>query len=86
MLFPARRVLLLPRAETQTVQQVYFSQVMNYLAPANWTDPHVTYRITDKGRFAWRPKQERPVWCNLDALLQQKQKCRPQILENSLRR
>ena len=81
MLFPARRVLLLPRAETQTVQQVYFSQGMNYLAPANWTDPHVTYRITDKGRFAWRPKQERPVWCNLDALLQQKQKCRPQILE-----
>lgn len=81
MLFPARRVQLLPDEGTQTVKTVYFSQGMNYAATENWTDPHVTYRFNDKGRFPWRPRRERPVWRNLNVLLDQKNKCRPLVLE-----
>lgn len=81
MLFPARRVLLLPDEQTQTVSSVYFSQGMNYIAAQNWTDPHVTYRFHDEGRFAWRPNQERPVWRNLDTLLRNDKKSRPRTLE-----
>lgn len=81
MLFPARRVLLLPDEQTQTVSRVYFSQGMNYIATQNWTDPHVTYRFSDKGRFAWRPNQERPVWRNLNTLLKDDKKSRPRTLE-----
>lgn len=79
--FPARRVLLLPDEQTQTVSSVYFSQGMNYIAAQNWTDPHVTYRFHDEGRFAWRPNQERPVWRNLDTLLRNDKKSRPRTLE-----
>ena len=81
MLFPARRVTLIPDEHTQTVRKIYFCQGMNYLATQNWTDPYVTYHLNEKGRFAWRPKQERPVWRNLDALLKNKHKLRPRVLE-----
>ena len=40
MLFPARRVLLIPRP--QGVKEVYYSQGMNFCESSNWTDPHVT--------------------------------------------
>lgn len=80
MLFPARRVLLVPEEATKTVRQVYFSQGMNYLAPETWTDPHVTYRWGKKGRFAWRPQKERPPWRNLQDLVSLQPEYAPQIV------
>lgn len=68
MLFPARRVLLIPEEESETVQQVYLSQGMNCMAAALWTDPHVAYRVNDKGRFPLRPNQEKAIWRNLHEL------------------
>lgn len=81
MLFPARRVLLLPEEATQTVRQVYLSQGMNYLSPESWTDPHVTYRLGKNGRFAWRPQKERPPWRNLQHLLSIQEEFAPRIVQ-----
>ena len=49
MLFPARRVLLIPEADG--VREIYYSQGENFCEPGNWTDPHVTYRFGKTGRF-----------------------------------
>lgn len=68
MLFPARRVLLIPDETCQAVRQVYLSQGMNYIATDIWTDPHVAYRINDTGRFPWRPNREKAIWRNLGEL------------------
>lgn len=69
MQFPARRILLIPDEQTETVKEVYFSQGMNYTGVDNWTDPHVTYRRNDKGRFPWRPNYEKAIWRNLNDLI-----------------
>lgn len=69
MLFPVRRILLIPKAESKTVRQIYLSQGMNYQMVESWTDPHVTYRTNPKqGRFPWRPNQEKAAWRNLNDL------------------
>ena len=41
--------------KTGTVTEVYLSQGMNYVDPANWQDPHVVYIVNDKGKFNWKP-------------------------------
>lgn len=64
-LFPARRILLIPEEKSKTVKQVHLSQGMNYTATALWTDPHVAYRISSKGRFPLRPNKEKAIWRNL---------------------
>ncbi len=69
MLFPVRRILLCPNPDSKTVSQVYLSQGLNYQLIENWTDPHVTYRVNKKGRFPWRPNQEKAPWRNLNDLL-----------------
>lgn len=68
MLFPARRILLIPEPESKTVRKIYLSQGENYQIVENWTDPHVTYRVNQQGRFPWRPNQEKAVWRNLNDL------------------
>lgn len=68
MLFPARRVLLIPDETCQVVRQVYLSQGMNYTAADIWTDPHTAYRINAKGRFPWRPNREKAIWRSLNEL------------------
>ena len=81
MLFPARRIHLLPR-EDGTVAELYFSQGMNYLDPANWRDPHVTYWLTQERRSNWKPKTEVAVWQNLANLIDTEHQCTPQVLSN----
>ena len=78
MLFPARRVLLLP--EEKGIGEIYLGQGLNFYDPGNWTDPHVTYRFGKNGRFPWRPDGERPVWRNLNDLIDIKDKHAPQVL------
>lgn len=97
MFFPARRVHLIPDVKTQSVKKVYYSAGMEYTAPENWTDPHVTYIFSDKGRDTWKiqlPEKSKsdkerpqirkppiPVWRNLDKLLCGKHHGDLQILE-----
>lgn len=69
MLFPTRRVLLVPDEESGRVSQVYFSQGMNFVNKESWNDPFVTYRVLDGGRVPWRPDRDRPVWRNLYDLI-----------------
>ena len=79
MLFPARRVLLLPEADG--IREIYYSQGENFCEPGNWTDPHVTYRFGKSGRFPWRPNSEKAVWRNLSDLVNIEGRHAPQIVE-----
>ena len=81
MFFPARRILLVPQ-DDGSVQSVYVSQGMNYIDPSNWLDPHVAYRANDKGRFALKPSQERPVWQHFTSMINTKDDFAPQTLAN----
>ena len=62
MLFPARRVCLMPPNEQGEITGAYLSQGENFVNKETWTDPYVTYRMLDTGRFPLRPKGEKPVW------------------------
>ena len=62
MLFPARRVCLIPPNEKGDITEVYLSQGENFVNKETWTDPYVTYRLRDTGRIPLRPKGEKPVW------------------------
>ena len=79
MFYPSRRVLLMP--EEDGVREIYYSQGMNFCEPANWTDPHVTYRYGKDGRFPWRPNVKRAVWRNLNDLVDVNEQHAPKILE-----
>lgn len=81
MLFPTRRVLLVPDEEKEEVSQVYFSQGMNFVNMESWNDPFVTYRVLDSGRAPWRPDREKPVWRNLYDLINVSNRQAPYILE-----
>lgn len=65
MLFPARRIHLIPNETGESVSGVYLSQGMNYEVTESWTDPHVTYRYNKNGRFNWKPSEEETIWRNL---------------------
>ena len=78
MLFPARRIHLIPE-EDGMVSQIYLSQGMNYVAMEAWVDPHVTYRYNNKGRSNWKPSGEKAVWQNLNDLLTTHNGCAPRI-------
>lgn len=69
LLFPARRVLLIPNESEKTVSEIYYSQGLNFCQPDNWTDPSVAYYIGNSGRVPRRPNLERPVWLNLCDLI-----------------
>ena len=84
MLYPARRIMLLPEAEG--IREMYFSQGMNFCEPLNWTDPHVTYRYGKDGRFPWRPNGKKAVWRNLNDLVDVGGSHAPKILELYTRR
>ena len=81
MLFPARRIHLLPQ-EDGTVAELYFSQGMNYIDPANWRDPHVAYWVSKEKRSNWKPKAEIAVWQNLINIIDTERRCAPQVLSN----
>ena len=78
MLFPARRIHLIPDENGSTVSQVYFSQGMNYQTTNTWIDPHVAYSISDKGRFNWKPSEDEAIWRNFTYLIDMKRT--PQIV------
>lgn len=78
MLFPARRICLLPDEAGALVRQVYLSQGLNYMVTNAWVDPHVAYRVTEKGRSNWKPNDDETIWRNLNKLIDDKNA--PQIL------
>lgn len=78
MLFPARRIVLVPR--DGMVSEVYLCQGMNYTSKETWDDPFVTYRYSKEGRAPWRPNQEKAVWRNLNDLVDVKGKKAPYML------
>ncbi len=79
MLFPARRIHLIPNGKG--VQEMYFGPGMDFCLLDNWTDPHVTYRVGKEGRFPWRPNGTRAVWRNLNDLVDIQGKRAPKIAE-----
>lgn len=78
MLFPARRITLLPGEGA--VSELYLSQGLNYIAKESWKDPFVTYRITKNGPAPWRPNQEKAIWRNLNDLVDIQGKKAPYVL------
>lgn len=78
MLFPARRITLLP--ETDTVKEIYLSAGLDFKAMETWEDPFVTYRCVKDERAPWRPNQEKAVWRNLTDLVNVKGKRAPKVL------
>lgn len=78
MLFPARRITLIPGEKS--VSKVYLCQGLNFAAKESWNDPFVTYRVTKEGRIPWRPNQEKAVWRNLNDLVDVTGKKAPYVL------
>ncbi len=78
MLFPARRITLIPK--DGMVSEVYLCQGLNFTAKESWNDPFVTYRITKDGKIPWRPNQEKAIWRNLNDLTDVKGKKAPYVL------
>lgn len=78
--FPARRIHLISDESGEYVENVYFSQGMNFEVTDSWTDPHVTYRYNAKGRFNWKPSADEAIWRNLTDLIDTKGKRAPQII------
>lgn len=83
MLFPARRILLIPDANTASVARVYLSPGFNYKVVTNWTDPSAAYRKTNKGISSVKPDTKEPIWRNLSALINVPEKTAPLLLENA---
>ncbi len=79
MLYPARRIRCI-HDEDGRVRDVYFGQGSNFTDQSNWTDPEVTYRFNDSGRFPWRPDTGKAIWRNLSDLIDIKGKRAPVIL------
>lgn len=65
MLFPARRVMLIPPENGADITKIYLSQGENFVHKESWTDPFVSYRTLETGRVPLRPKREKPVWRSL---------------------
>lgn len=68
MMFPARRLRLLPPDEDGMVRRVYFQQGENYVSYDAWTDPHVGYVTSDKGRLSLKPDISKEPWRNIAVL------------------
>ena len=80
MLFPTRRIHLIPEDDGAKIQSVYLSQGMNYINKDAWTDPCVTYRYLDSGRVPLRPQREKAVWRNFYDLIDVKNQHAPAVL------
>lgn len=80
MLFPTRRIRLIPEEGSRTIQHVCLSQGMNYISKDTWTDPSVTYRYMDSGRAPLRPKREKALWRNFNDVIDIQNQHAPEIL------
>lgn len=78
MLFPARRITLIPG--DGVVSEIYLCQGLNYVSKESWEDPFVTYRFSKESKIPWRPNQEKAVWRNLNDLIDVKNKKAPYVL------
>lgn len=85
MLFPARRVSLIPPQEGSEITQVYLSQGENFVNKETWTDPFVSYRTLETRRVPLRPKAEKPVWRSLFDIIDVKGKHASQLLTQYIR-
>ena len=78
MLFPARRITLVP--DETVVTGIYLSAGLDFKTMESWEDPSVTYRYGKNGRAPWRPNQEKAVWRNLNDLVNVNGKRAPAVL------
>lgn len=78
MLFPVRRVTLIP--EEDGIHQIYFSPGVYLNLLDNWTDPHASYVMTEKKRIVIGPEEGRPIWKNLNYLINVPGKTAPENL------
>ena len=63
MLFPSRRIRLIPNNEGNVIG-VYLSQGENFVNKDAWKDPYVTY-ITGKEKvYSFCPESQTPIWHN----------------------
>lgn len=85
MLFPARRIRLLPLNGNGEITQVYLSQGENFVNKETWTDPFVSYRTLDTGRVPLRPKGEKPVWRSMYDIIDVKGNHASQLLSQYIR-
>ena len=67
MLFPSRRIHLITK--DGFISALYYGPGMKVENSASWTDYSVTYRVTEKGRFALLPTHEKAVWRNLQEII-----------------
>lgn len=78
MLFPARRITLIPG--DGVVSEIYLCQGLKYVLKESWKDPFVTYLFRKEGKRPWMPSQEKAVWRNLNDLIDVKNKKAPYVL------
>lgn len=64
MLFPTRRITLIPNDKADAVRAIYLSQGENYVNKESWRDPYTTYRSNDTSVFPLRPHADSPIWRN----------------------
>ena len=73
MLFPARRISLIPETDG-TVRSVFFSPGEKFLNPQIWYDPYVSYKTEKDKRSAIIPQEEVAIWRNIVDILDIPQK------------
>lgn len=64
MLFPVRKVLLIPN-DAGNVVGIYMKQGENCKPENGWRDPHASYLAGKKGPVVYRPKGYAPLWKNV---------------------
>lgn len=91
MLFPVRRIILIPDADQDTVSQIYFRPGYKYGGGDNWTDPSVTYYYvpvgkTDKrNRYPLRGDATVNIWRNYAEIIREEGRAKllTQYIENN---
>ena len=78
MLFPARRITLIPKEEK--ISKIYFGPGMFLKNSDNWIDSHVTYMTDETVRKTLFPEENNPIWKNLNRLISVEGKDAPQIV------
>lgn len=63
MLFPTRRIQLVPDSNGNVIQ-LYYGQGENFKNTELWRDPYVTYLSNEDGFYPMRPHSDNPIWRN----------------------
>lgn len=69
MTFPARRLSLIAEEDSKEIKKIYFQKGLDFQGYDAWTDPHVAYRFSDRGRASLKPLQGKEYWRNTGSLL-----------------